>query len=395
MEIPVYKKNIYSKKSLLASDAIFKELRELGEVVYLSKHKMYALTSFDAVQQVLENNTTFISGKGITANHLFNPLSEKAYSTLTSDGDTHLKRKGVLMRPLTVRKMKNLKETITRESEQLVQGLLEKKEFDIVTDFARHLPLSVVANLIGITDKGQEKLLDWAFAGFNTIGPMNWRSLKSMPAIFFSLSPYAQNITADQVQPGGWAAGVFKAVEAGHISLDEGKAMIFDYIVPSLDTTILSAGYLFWALAKNPQAYQEVRSNPELIPSVVNEVVRLSSPIRGFTRHANEDISVNGYPLKKGSRVLALYTSANLDDKHYPNAATFDIHRNPTDQMGWGHGVHKCAGMHLARLELEELLRALCKYVDHLEVGTPTYIVNNVLQGLASAPGKVSAGVMA
>jgi len=57
--------------------------------------------------------------------------------------------------------------------------------------------------------------------------------------------------------------------------------------------------------------------------------------------------------------------------------------------MAWGHGLLKCAGMHLARLEMEELLRTLCKYVKHLEVGTPSYIVNDVLQGLESASGRV------
>ena len=147
---------------------------------------------------------------------------------------------------------------------------------------------------------------------------------------------------------------------------------------------------MYWALAKDPKAYQEVRSNPDLIRGVVNEALRLSTPIRGFTRHVNAETTLNSYTIPKKSRILALYASGNLDGKKYPNPDRFDIHRNPEDHLAWGHGVHKCAGMHLARLEMEELLRALCKYVKHLEVGTPTYIVNNVLQGLESAPGKVA-----
>ena len=390
MEIPVYNKNIYSKKSLLASEAIFKELRELGEVVYLPKHKLYAVISYDAVQKALANNDNFLSGKGITANNMMNNMSEKNPTTLTSDGETHLRLKGVLMKPLTLHKMKDLKETIRKESEELVQGLLEIKEFDIVTDFARHLPLSVVANLIGITKEGQEKLLDWAFAGFNTIGPMNWGMLKSVPTIAFGLGRYSRKLTESEVQPGGWAAGVFKAIKEERISMDEGKSIIFGYCVPSLDTTILATGYMFWALAKDPTAYQAVRSNPDLIRGAVNEALRLASPIRGFTRHVKEDITLNGYAIPKDSRILNLYASANRDEKKYNNADTFDIHRNSEDHLAWGHGVHKCAGMHLARLEMEELLRALCKYVKHLEVGAPSYIVNNVLQGLESAPGKVA-----
>jgi len=121
MKIPTYNKNIYSKKSLLASEVIFKELRELGEVVYLSEHKLYAVTSYDAVQKALANHDNFPSGKGITANNLVNGMAEKGHSVLTCDGELHARRKGVLMQPLNRRKMKNLKENITKESAELVQ----------------------------------------------------------------------------------------------------------------------------------------------------------------------------------------------------------------------------------------------------------------------------------
>ena len=389
MKISIYKKNIYTKEALLASDEVFKNLRELGEVVYLSKHNLYAVTSYDGVKKALSSPDILISGRGVTANKIVNSIPQE--TTLQSDGTVHRKRKGILMQPLSPLKMKALKATITTSSEQLIQDLLQKKKFEVINDFAAHLPLSIVSNLVGLGDEAKTKMLEWAFAGFNAIGPLNWRTIKSLPKLVFGVRNYALNLSEENVQANSWAAGIFNAVKNGKLSLTEGQNMIIDYTIPSLDTTILAAGNLFKLLAQYPLAFDEVRANPALIPGVINEVVRLSSPIRGFTRYVNADFLLNGYTLPKGERALILYASANRDTNKYDNPDAFDIHRNPKDQMGWGHGVHACAGTHLARLELEELLSALCKYTERLEVGSPTYIINNVLQGLKAIPGKLIA----
>ena len=386
--IPTYNKDIYTKEAILNANSVYRELREMGEVVYLSKHKLYAITSFDGVRKALRANTVFLSGNGVSANNLINSIPKKL--TLMSDGEAHRNRKQILMKPLNADRMKFLKTTIKESAEQLVQDLLKKKEIEVINDFAAYLPLSIVSDLVGLPKEGKDKMLEWGAAGFNTFGPLNWRTIKSLPKVIFGMRRFALNLSPKEVHPNGWAAGIFKAVEEGKIAVDEGQNMIIDYVGPSLDTTILAAGHLFWQLAKHPEAFKEIRANPNLIPGVINEVVRLSSPVRGFTRYVAEDFDLNGNLLPKDSRALVLFASANWDAKQFPNPEKFDIHRNPKEQMGWGHGVHVCAGMHLARLELEELLTALCKYAKRLEVGKETFIVNNGLQGFKSLAGTLS-----
>jgi len=122
---------------------------------------------------------------------------------------------------------------------------------------------------------------------------------------------------------------------------------------------------------------------------VVNETIRLGSPVRGFSRYITEDTEVAGYQLKKDNRVVVMWSCANRDARKYPNPHEFDIHRNPEDHLGWGHGVHRCAGEHLARLEMEELLKALCKYASRLEVSNPKYLLNNTLQGFKTLSGRI------
>jgi cytochrome P450 len=114
--------------------------------------------------------------------------------------------------------------------------------------------------------------------------------------------------------------------------------------------------------------------------------VRLSSPLRGFTRYCAKDHALSESTIPAGSRVWLLNASANRDERHYPDPDRFDIGRNPRDHLGWGHGVHSCLGIHLARLELEIVLEALAARVERIGAGSPTRLINNAAQGYATLP---------
>jgi cytochrome P450 len=388
-QIPVYNESIFSNKSLASGMAMYDELRALGDVVYLKKDKVYAVTSYSAVTTVLENPDIFTASRGVALNKPANEVPEAKVSMLMSDGEEARKRKAWYMNPITRKKIGDITDSIASASEELILDLVQKKEFDVVKDFAAHIPMSIVSKLIGYPEKGRGKLLDWAFATFNTMGPNNWRTIKSLPTLIFGLARYARTLKEENVEPGSWSHATFKAIKEGKLEEDEGRAIVMGYAIPSLDTTIQSASYLFWALAKNPDKFAAIKANPDLISGVVNEIVRLSTPVRGFSRYITEDTEINGYKIEKDNRVMLLLPSANRDENKYLNANEFDIHRNPKDHLGWGHGTHRCAGEHLARLELEELLKALCKHVNKLEVSNEQYFLNNTLQGFKSLSGKL------
>jgi len=388
VKIPAYSKDIYSRDALLNSDEVFQNLRNMGDVVYLPKQKLYAIPRYDGVKSALQANTVLLSGKGIASNKLSNGIGE--HTVLMSDGDTHKNRKSVLMKPLMKGKVLALQQNIASTADSLVASLVKRESFDVVSEFAAHLPLTIVADMVGLSEEGQKNMLKWASASFNSLGPANIRLYKAMPSMVFGLKKYADNLSEDEVKSGGWASRVFDAVNRNEISIDEGRGMILDYVAPSLDTTILAASRMFWELAKQPALFTAIKSEPALIPGVVNEAVRISSPIRGFTRYVSQESDVNGSIIPKDVRALILYARANMDERHYPNPDTFDIHRNPRDHVGWGHGMHFCAGSHLARLELEELLKALCTHSDGLQARNPTYICNNILQGFESIVGALS-----
>lgn len=380
--VVTYRGDLYSRDALADSRAVFREIRDLAPAVFMPKYKLWAVGRYDDVRHCLRADNVLLSGKGVAANRFVNAVD--APITLTSDGDVHRRRRGILMKPLAPPELKSLQARIQGEADALV-ARLKGQRFDAMPAFASHLPVTVVADLVGLKPQGRENMLRWAAGTFQAMGPMNWRSLRALP-VLMDLQRYVGKLSPEGVVAGGWADRIFAACEAGELSAVEAKSMIIDYVAPSLDTTILATGTMIRLLSQRPDVLSAVKQDEKLLSNVVYEVVRLSSPIRGFTRHVAEAFDVSGVLLPKGARVVVLFASANLDERHYADPDRFDPERNARDNVAWGHGQHVCVGMHLARLEMECLLRALAAQVERIETDTPTPFLNNVLQGYQSLP---------
>jgi cytochrome P450 len=165
-----------------------------------------------------------------------------------------------------------------------------------------------------------------------------------------------------------------------------------DYLGPSLDTTIFATANMIMLFGRNPDQWEFLRSDPSLVANAINEAIRLESPIRGFTRCLTRDHMLGPTMLRRGDRALLLFASANRDERKWQHADQFDIRRKANEHVGFGYGIHTCAGMHLARLEMQALLRALIARVRRFTIGEPVAARNNVLRGLQKLPVSVEAG---
>lgn len=378
-----FENDLYKRKALRDPYPHYKIIRDMGPAVFMPKRGLWAIGRYDGVRAALRASEVLVSGKGVAANGLVNGISSPI--TLTSDGATHDRRRRVLIQPVMPKPLNDLRPRLEAEAEALIARHATRATFDAITSVAAHLPVTVVAELVGLNEAGRRRMLSWAAATFNMLGVLNLRGLAALPKLLH-LSRYVERLGREDVVPGGWADGLFAAAERDELSTAEARAMVIDYVGPALDTTILASGHMLWLLATDPQAYAQLREEPELVPGVVNEAVRLASPIRGFTRYAAADFDLDGTVIPAGARVLVLFASANRDERHYEAPDRFDIRRNPRDHVGWGHGPHSCVGMHLARLEMELLLGSLVRHVATLEVDTPSFAYNNVLQGFKNLP---------
>jgi cytochrome P450 len=371
--------DLYSREALLNPQATYRQIREAGAAVWLPKHRMWAIGRYRDVRDALRDDDTFRSGRGVAANWLTNVLSKG--TTLASDGGTHANRRQVLMQSLSAKALAAINPTLEQEAAALIRRLLKRGIFDGVSEFASHLPVRVVSNLVGV-DIDCERMLKWGRSGFDGLGPTNLRMLRALPPAL-SFWRYAHAMRPDNVKPDGWAASVLAAGQDGVLSPAERKAMVIDFIGPSLDTTILASAQLLWSLGSNPDVWRELREKPDLVPAAALEAVRLASPVRGFTRIIQRDTEVGGTVLRAGQRAVLLYASANVDETQFEQPEMFSLHRKGAN-LGWGFGAHACVGMHLSKLEMHALLRALIPAVSQISVSEPVPLLNNTLQGFAS-----------
>jgi cytochrome P450 len=384
---PTVDVDLYSDAAVEDSRAVFAQIRDAGPVVWLPRHRMWAIGRFDDVRAGLRDDGLFTSGHGVAANPITNRAARK--TTLSSDGETHSRRRKVLMGSLGAGAIAPIADRLDAEAEAIVAGLVGRGEFDAARDFSSGLPVRVVAELVGVR-VSSKRLLRWAADTFDVLGPLNRRTLTAPSSL--DLLAYSRRLRGSRVVPGSWAASVFEAAERGEIGMAEARNMVIDFIAPALDTTILAATFMLWLLGRNPEAWQRLRSDPELIPAAGVEAVRLASPIRGFTRRVSRDAEFAGAQLRAGDRIAMLFGAANLDERRFPGPERFDLERPPGGNLGWGNGPHTCVGIHLAKLELAALLGALVAQVEKIEIaGAPTRVRNNTLQGIAALPMRLEA----
>ena len=378
MARPEFDADLFDDGVLADPYPLYRAIRDLGPAVWLRAHGVWAIGRFDDVRRALEADDVLVSGRGVALNDMVN--SQVARVTLTTDGDLHRRLRSVVASPMRPMALREIRDRVQALADELIERLLLVESFDGIADFARHLPVSVVSHLVGLPEEGRQRMLDWSAAIFNVLGPLNGRALDGVATVM-EMMRYAASVERHTLAPGGWAARLFEAADRGRVDAEDVPGMLIDYLAPSLDTTIYATGNLLWLLGNHPEQWDLIRADHSLVAPAVEEAMRLESPVRAFTRVAVRDYDVSGTTIPARDRVLILYGSANRDERHYPNPDRFDVRRDASDQLGFGHGVHLCAGAHLARLEMQALLRAMVTRVQRIEVSDPHIAESNLLRG--------------
>jgi len=380
--IPDVDIDIYSPEALADPYDNYRIFRDTAPIVRLPKYDLYLMARFADVQAALKNNALFSSSSGVAMNDLMNQAI--AGSTLHTDAPYHSELRSIVSRPLTPARLGELRQGFNDLADSLVERLLAKGDFDAATELSQYLPVTVVSELVGLPEEGRERMLTWAGAVFNSLGPRGLELTETALPIVEEMVTYARGCTADRVKPGSWVAKLYEAVDAGELRPEQVGPVMGDYLGPSLDTTILATGSTIALFAEHPDQWDKLRENPQLIPNAVNEAIRLESPIQAFSRVLTDEFTVADQRLHKGARVLVAYASGNRDERRWEDPERFDITRRASEQLGFGHGIHTCMGANLARMEISALLGALVKRVERFEVHDSERISNNVLRGFKS-----------
>jgi cytochrome P450 len=261
-----------------------------------------------------------------------------------------------------------------------------------VADLATALPLAVVPDFVGWPRDQRDDLLAWGAATFDVLGPLNGQWIKALPSSVQMLRFARRVVRRRSVIDGSLGHDVLLAADSGELPHRDCPPLMVDYVAPSLDTTISAISSALYLFASFPDQWEIVKDNHDLIPNAVNEVVRYESPLRAFSRKACRTSVIGDIEVPADSRVLVIYASANRDEHEWDKPDTFDIRRDATRQLGFGHGTHSCAGQGLARMEIEAMLRALVQRVDRIELtASPSWAINNIIRRHEHLPLKLIA----
>ncbi|MFE2923758.1 cytochrome P450 [Streptomyces goshikiensis] len=388
--------DLFSDETLADPYPLFAALREIGPVVYLPRHDLYAVVRHAAVREAVNDPERFSSDHGIALNSTANDQI-LLDAVLASDGATHARLRRVLSAQLAPRAIAQLRASILEHAGELADRVVAAETFDAMHDLAVPFVTGVVTELMGLPSEGNSRLAGWADATFNIFGPDNERTRASLPHSHAMMQYLSQAAHRDQVRPGSWLHAIYQAADAGKIAESECLPLMTAYTVASIDTTIQAITNALRLLARYPQQWRDLREDPaSLAPAAFRETLRYEAPIQALGRRITRDTELRGVPLPAGRQLWLLYGSAGRDRLQWgTDADRFDIHRPGTEQqLSLGDGPHLCAGNHLAAMEATAMLTMLAERAPHLALDTAApparRRLNNVLRGWTTMPLSVS-----
>ena len=387
MTVPASDIDIYSEDIRADPWPHFKVLRDAGPVVKLTNNDLWAIPRFKDVKAALGNWKVFSSARGVAANEERN--AHVSGGVLESDDPIHAQLRSFLQGPVLPANLAKLKDRFQQSADALIAALVAQKEFDAVTELAHHLPVNIVSELVGLPEEGRANMLDWASASFDSMGSYNERARNAEPKRAEALH-YVRNIKRDQLLPGSWGDAILSDPRSETFEQKNAQDLLFNYVGPSLDTTISAIASAIWLFHANPEQWEILRAEPELMPRAIEEILRIEPPVQHFTRYVTQDHEVDGITLPKGARTVIMFASANRDERKWGNPEVFDIRRDAREQLAFGAGPHMCMGMHLAKFEMRCLLTALAARVKRFHlIGEPTRRPNNTLRSFGFLPIRV------
>ena len=320
--------------------------------------KVFTIARYDDCTAILKDprvlrNRSTITGGGRFPFPMPKAIKPIAESMIVEDDPNHRRLRELVRRAFRPQAIEVLETKIDQYSNELLDGLSLKKEFDLQSDYALAIPMRMIGDMMGLSReaipqfKEMFSILTKGFGGWRIFRTLFW-DMPDTVRFVRELIGQKRDHPGDDI-----LTGLIEAdAEGDRLTEDEIVAMVFLLIVGGYETTVhlITNGVL--TLLENPEQLARLRDNPELINSAVEEILRHRGPVQSTKPgYAAEDIQLHGVTIPKGKPIMPLFGAANHDPRAFDNPQVFDIGRTPNRHLGFGHGTHFCLGAHLARAE--------------------------------------------
>ncbi|MFC4293337.1 cytochrome P450 [Sphingorhabdus arenilitoris] len=401
---------------------IFEKLRHDMPVAWVENGDLHdpfwLVTRHEDVMRISKDNQTFLNNPraivfGLKAGdnlirevtggspHLVNSL-------VSLDAPIHPKYRRLTQDWFMPKNLKQMEDEIAALAKVTVDRLINAAASnDGIADFvplvSAPYPLHVVMQILGVPEEDEQRMLfltQQMFGGqdedLNKSGMANMTPEQITQLVIGAVAgfeAYFAQITADRrANPTADVASVIANAKVDGEYLSD-RDMAGYYIILAAaghDTTSASTAGAMLALARDPDQFARLKADRSLLPGIVEEAIRWTTPVQHFMRTAAEDTEIAGVKIQKGDWIMINYVSANHDERIFDNPRKFDASRSPNRHIAFGTGAHQCLGLHMARMEMKILFGELLDRIDRIELaGEAKRAKSSFVGGLKTLPLKI------
>ncbi len=377
---------------------VYAELRELAPVLYHEPTDHWLVSRHEDVDGLLRDRRF-----GRTYLHLAThaemgrpepPASQDPFWWLIANGildmepPQHTRVRRLVSKAFTPRTVDRLRPKIQEITDGLVERVRGAGAFDLIAEVAEPLPVTVIAELLGVPQQDSHLLRPWSaeICLMYELNPSEEFEQRAATAST-QFSDYLRALARERRErPGDDLISDLAQVVDGGERLTEGELIGTCVLLLNAghEATVNSTGLGWWSLFRNPPQLARLRAEPEaLLPTAIEELLRFDTPLQMFERWVLEDVELHGQHIPPGAELGLLYGSANRDPAVFDRPDELDLSRGPNEHITFGAGIHFCLGAPLARVELQTSFGTILRRLPGLElVEEPEWKPNYVIRGL-------------
>ncbi len=352
---------------------------------------MWCVARYDDVTFILHNAPIFKDTSRIAPPEKLTPLDR---AMLQRDPPDHTRLRRLASHAFTPRRVQSLEPRIEQMSLDLLNRIRERGTADFIADYARPLPIMVIAELLGVPFEDHDRFSAWSdqiMTGSDSVLGGEEAARRSQEAMASLVAYFTALIAQRRQQPrDDLISALIAARDAeDRLSEDELLGMCVLLLIAGHETTVNLIGNGLLTLLRHPEQLALLRQHPEYLTSAIEEMLRYESPVQRSTpRFAAETFEIAGQRIEQGQQISLMFGAANRDPAHFPDPDRFDITRHPNPHLGFGSGIHYCLGAPLARIEARVAFSHILEHLPAIRLMTdqPEWKPVTWLRGLRRLP---------
>ena len=348
--------------------SLYDQMRSLSPLLYVPPpFDGWLIFDYDGVKRALNDHELFSSRVPAPRNWF-----------IFFDPPAHSKLRGLISRAFTPKSIAAIESHIRELSGQLLAQALRQTEFDLAAEVSVPLPMKVIARMIGIPPADWERFKRWSDSMLKLSyarqgGEEAVQAGREFNTVTGEMNEYLTEMIAQRrakPEEDLLTRLIEAEMEGDRLSQEEILGFFQLLLIGGQETTTNLINNAVLCFLENPEQLSLIRSNPELLPCAIEEVLRYRSPLQWVMRAPRRDVEMHGQVIPAGKLVLPMIGSANRDPTQFIEPNRFDTRRNPNPHIAFGHGIHSCLGAALARMEARIALGDFLRLAPEFELAS-------------------------